>query len=122
MARTKNSAAVELGRRGGLARARALSPEQRSDIARRAAHASHGKKPVRWYVVLAGDDPLNKFELLFASRDKQEVRDYARKVKGWIDWVDYDARGLNIIHRFKPDIDAQVAALKIAVEQKAGRP
>lgn len=118
----KNSAAVELGRRGGLARAKALSPEQRSDIARRAAHASHGKKPIRWYILLEGENP-NKFEVLFASRDKQEVKDYARntKTRGYIDWVDYDPRGLNIVHKFRPDVDSQVAALKIAVEQKAGQ-
>jgi hypothetical protein len=43
----KNAAAVELGRRGGLkggkARAAALSPEQRSAIARRAAAARSRK-------------------------------------------------------------------------------
>lgn len=39
----KNAAAVELGRQGGLrggkARAAKLTPEQRSEIARKAAHA-----------------------------------------------------------------------------------
>lgn len=43
MVKKKNPAAVALGRlggkKGGPARARALSPEQRSDIARRAAEA-----------------------------------------------------------------------------------
>ncbi len=33
----KNKAAVELGRKGGKARAKKLTPEQRSEIARKAA-------------------------------------------------------------------------------------
>ena len=44
----KNPAAVALGRlggmRGGKARAQSLTPEQRSDIARKAAQARYGKK------------------------------------------------------------------------------
>ena len=39
----KNKAAVELGRRGGLARAAKLSPRKRREIAKRAAQARHGK-------------------------------------------------------------------------------
>ena len=38
----KSKAAVELGRKGGQARAKKLTPEQRSEIARRAAK-------IRWY-------------------------------------------------------------------------
>ena len=45
----KNSAAVELGRlgglRGGKARAESLTPERRREIAQRAAQARYGKKP-----------------------------------------------------------------------------
>ncbi len=45
---TKNPAAVELGRRGGLkggrARAQKLSPARRSEIARKAAAARWGKE------------------------------------------------------------------------------
>jgi hypothetical protein len=37
MARKKNPAAVELGRRGGLARGKKLSPEELSEQNRRAA-------------------------------------------------------------------------------------
>jgi len=47
----KNPAAVELGRLGGLkggkARAKALTPEQRRDIAKAAAAARWGPKPKR---------------------------------------------------------------------------
>jgi hypothetical protein len=43
----KNPAAVELGRKGGLkggkARAEKMTPEERSDAAKRAAHARWGK-------------------------------------------------------------------------------
>jgi hypothetical protein len=45
----KNPAAVELGRQGGLkggkARAEKLTPEQRSEIARKAARARWGSRP-----------------------------------------------------------------------------
>jgi len=47
--RVKDPAAVELGRRGGLkggkARAAKLSPEERSEIARKAAEARWSKAP-----------------------------------------------------------------------------
>lgn len=40
----KSKAAVELGRRGGLARAATLSPRRRVQIARKAARARHAKR------------------------------------------------------------------------------
>ena len=50
--RTKDPHAVALGRKGGLkggkARALALSPEQRSDMARHAARVRHG-----WCICIA---------------------------------------------------------------------
>jgi hypothetical protein len=39
----KSKAAVELGRRGGLARAARLSPTKRIQIAKHAANVRHGK-------------------------------------------------------------------------------
>lgn len=39
----KNQAAVQLGRMGGAARAKALSPAKRKAIARKAAKARHAK-------------------------------------------------------------------------------
>lgn len=46
---TKDAAAVELGRKGGLkggkARANALTPEQRSECAKKAAEARWGLRP-----------------------------------------------------------------------------
>jgi hypothetical protein len=39
----RSKAAVELGRKGGLARASSLSPQRRVAIARKAARARHGK-------------------------------------------------------------------------------
>jgi hypothetical protein len=43
----KNKNAVELGRRGGHARAKALTPEQRSAIARKAVQAREAKRRER---------------------------------------------------------------------------
>jgi len=40
---TKNPAAVQLGKRGGRARARNLTPEQRSEAARKAVEARWAK-------------------------------------------------------------------------------
>jgi hypothetical protein len=49
MAKRKNKAAQMLGKLGGLkggkARAKALSPERRAEIAQQAAQARWGKKP-----------------------------------------------------------------------------
>jgi hypothetical protein len=39
----RSKAAVELGRKGGLARASKLTPHRRTAIARKAARARHGK-------------------------------------------------------------------------------
>lgn len=40
-----NKAAQQLGRKGGKARARNLTPEQKTEIARKAAIARWSKKP-----------------------------------------------------------------------------
>ncbi len=40
----KNKAAVELGRKGGQARAAKMTPEQRSEIARKAAQKRWGRR------------------------------------------------------------------------------
>ena len=45
MAKKKSAAAVELGRKGGMARAKKLTPAQRSEIARKAGKAGgRGRK------------------------------------------------------------------------------
>jgi hypothetical protein len=41
----KNQAAVELGRRGGVARAKTVSPERRVEIAKKAASARWKLEP-----------------------------------------------------------------------------
>lgn len=41
----KNKAAQELGRKGGAARAKAMTPERRSEIAKKAAAKRWGAKP-----------------------------------------------------------------------------
>ena len=40
----KNKAAVELGRKGGMARAKKMTPKQRTDVARKAAQARWSKR------------------------------------------------------------------------------
>ncbi len=40
----KNKAAVELGRKGGKARAKKLTPKQRADVARKAAQMRWSKR------------------------------------------------------------------------------
>lgn len=42
--KTKNADAVELGRKGGLARAKNLTPKERTDIARKAAMARWARR------------------------------------------------------------------------------
>jgi hypothetical protein len=44
MKKEKNIHAVELGKRGGLARAKSLSPERRLEISKRANEARKEKK------------------------------------------------------------------------------
>jgi hypothetical protein len=45
MAKKKNPAAVQLGRRGAKARMKKLTPEQRIEVAKKAAAARWGAKP-----------------------------------------------------------------------------
>jgi hypothetical protein len=45
----KSKAAVELGRKGGLARAKSISKSRRIEIARRAAAARHGRTRAKLY-------------------------------------------------------------------------
>jgi len=44
MAKKKNPAAVQLGRRGGKARLKKMTPEQRSEVARTAVRARWAKR------------------------------------------------------------------------------
>jgi hypothetical protein len=65
MRKEKSPAAVALGRKGGIARKKALTPEQRSASARHAVLTRYGKakphpapKPGRWYgLILVPEDP-----------------------------------------------------------------
>jgi hypothetical protein len=45
MAKRKNPAAVQLGRRGAKARMTKMTPEERAEVGRKAAAARWGKKP-----------------------------------------------------------------------------
>jgi len=65
MSKRKNPAAVALGRKGGKARLKTLTPERRSEIASHANRVRYGKaeppataKPGRWYgLILIPEDP-----------------------------------------------------------------
>ena len=65
MPKEKNAGAVAMGRKGGQARRRNLTPEQLSAIGRHGAATRYGKskppsppKPARWYgLVLIPEDP-----------------------------------------------------------------
>ena len=60
----KDALAVEFGRRGGKARAISMSPEQRRDIARRAARA-------RWAKKHAAPDPPSPTDPHGPERDRK---------------------------------------------------
>jgi hypothetical protein len=121
----KNRAAVALAKRGN----ELMTPEQRSERARRAVQARWRKGkpnayPRRWYmlVAFANDDPDHP-EVLFWSRDKNEVRERARTPEhrdratliDFID-VDYDPRRFTVQPEFQPDADAQLKALHILLD------
>src|ERR1035441_6179505 len=96
MSKRKDSNAVAMGRKGGKARMKTLTPERRSEIARLGAYARNGTgkpsssaKPGRWYglVALPADyvwkgvahaskvlDQLHASpEVILWSRDRAEV-------------------------------------------------
>ena len=118
----KDSAAVTLGRKGGIARRKALTPERRSAIARNAALTRFGKaeppptasKP-RWYGLFATDN-FPKEEMVLFSRDKAELRERAKAEpdRGWvIEELDHDPESrLLIVAEFEPDPQANLQALR----------
>jgi len=125
MKRTKkNRAAASLGRKGGAARAASLSPERRLEIARRASAVAHGRAlpSVRWYVLWDVSDP-DQPKQLFAERDKEKVKTYARtkakKLSTYIAAVDFQP--IPVVARFQPDVDSQIAALKALTPETGSR-
>lgn len=70
MARTKNPAAVALGRLGGKARMRNLTPEERSRIARLGGLARHGKLDSDPEPDPTGTDPGNVRSLAEAAKKR----------------------------------------------------
>lgn len=115
--------AASLGKRGGLARAKNLTPEQRSASARHAVNARYGKnKPVteppqsnKWYGLYDYADP-NVPTLVESSRDKVELRKRARMEpdRAWmIEELDYEPKNrIPISPKFEPDTAARLRALE----------
>jgi len=116
MSKKKNPAAVSLGRKGGEARRKALTPEQRSASARHAVLSRYGKAepPSRWYGLYALDDP-NFPELVMYSRDRVELRQRARAEDRAfvIEELDYDPQTrVPIVPKYEPDTDSRLQALR----------
>lgn len=119
--RSKNRAAVALGRRSGIR----LSPEQRSERGRRAvqarwrkAKAPSAKHPQRFWCFFARDDQ-GELQLLFSSRNKEEVIARSRTPEcrarlGFVDFVEHDPNppGFTFVGEFKPETGAVVKALE----------
>ena len=141
----KNPAAVALGRRGGKARLRTLTPERRSQIAKKANAARWAKakggvtsKPDLWYRLWAFDPPArfgngfdltyNPPELLFFDRDEQKVHAFgaAAKARGDNRIMGFDTTdecphrgGLRLTRKYAPDPRAQVKALQAVLQEGA---
>jgi hypothetical protein len=125
MAKRKSPAAVALGRAGGLARRRKLTPEQRSESARRAALAKHGNIPPKpetekWWGLFAfekgGETRLVKYLYGKGSECKPRLRERAQAEpdRDWlIEDLDYDpTTRMEIVPKFEPDTAARLKALE----------
>ncbi|HEV8415250.1 MAG TPA: hypothetical protein VGQ49_16790 [Bryobacteraceae bacterium] len=128
MAKRKNAAAVALGRRGGKARMRTMTPAQRSEIARRAALASHGKlrRPQQLWVVLHPTDDNPKI-ILFSDPDRRKVHAWARKNQpdGIVTFLERDfwakpsAYAGDFHREYGSDTNRQVEGLQAALQTLA---
>jgi hypothetical protein len=128
----KNRAAVTLARRSAKARLKSLTPEQRSDQARRAAmtrwrQAKPGAyPPPSLYWCLFGLDESNQPFVLFASQDKEEVRQRARTDEfrdqaAFIDSVEYNPTRFRLLSNFQPNVKAQLSALETILKEPNDR-
>jgi hypothetical protein len=137
----KDPHAVAMGRKGGKARLTKISPERRSEIARHAVLTRYGKakptaapQPGRWFGLVALpvdyvwhgtahaskvlDEAIHSHpEVLLWSQDRAVVvarsqqKDLRDRTTIVID-LDYDPSRLTIQREFKPDVGAQLKALK----------
>jgi hypothetical protein len=140
-AKRKDPHAVALAKKSAKSRLTSLTPQQRSEQARRAVQARWRKakqpadaKPGLWWRLWAFDTPvtldnLNPPELVFYSRDEEEVHGWARKAKARGDdrimGVDSTGErprrdGLRITRRYEPDVGAQIDALQM-IQQERGQ-
>lgn len=126
-AKKKDAIAQALGRRGGLARAKALTPKQRSDSARRAGLISKGvlPKPTTEWLVLDPTSDMPIVEYRDFSRNKAEAWKRRNLPEGVITRMDVDAMTPKAVaggfqRQFGQDLDRQVQGLRIAMEALAG--
>ena len=77
--RGKNSAAVELGRLGGKARARKLTPEQRQEAARKAVEARWAKQRELVNEITVGTRNLLKLSKANARKAARARADRGKK-------------------------------------------
>jgi hypothetical protein len=138
----KDAAAVRLGQKGGKARLLTMTAEQRSASARNAVNARYNKSSAqpKWFGVVVvplpenfsgGTPALAKIldesnaqpNVILWSRDREKARARAREVNtddqttGFAVLIeeDYDPARLTIQREFKPDAEAQLAALKVVI-------
>ena len=118
MKKRKSPEAVALGRKGGEARRKKLTAEQRSASARHAVLSRYGKakppaKPARWYGLFDFDVPGS---LIAYSRDKEVLRQRAKAEPERIfiiEDLDYDPENrMQIVPKFEPDTAARLQALQ----------
>jgi hypothetical protein len=138
----KNRAAVALAKRGN----ELMTPEQRSERARRAVQARWRKgkspvtllKPKRWYGLFAcnatedkhGNITLHPPDLLFWAESRKELQQRRKTLQEErpmiMEIVEYDPRpsGLQIVDEYAGDESAHVAGLSIvdALPEPGGRP
>jgi hypothetical protein len=122
----KDPAAIALGRKGAQARLTSLSAEQRSAQARKAVQTrwakASGKQPIRWWGLFSVNGP-NPPEPVFWSRDKAEVRAWGQQHPehfGFMDFVEGYYPRVTIVAEFKPDVAAQVMALRAVLDEERG--
>jgi hypothetical protein len=143
MSKRKDPNAVAMGRKGGKARMRTLTPERRSEIARHAVLTRYGKakppsKAGPWYGLVAlpadyawkGAAHASKVldaaradsaNVVFSSQDRKEVfaRSQMRDLRDRVTLIDeypYNPQALHIKWEYTPDMEAMKRLLRVDVE------
>lgn len=140
--------AVALGRKGGKARLKTMTPERRREIARMGAAATNAKlhgtpipvvQPARWYglvalpagyqwrgVAAATDELHSNPEVILWSRDRAEVverlqqADMRDRITDIID-VDFDPTRFTIQREYARDVGRQLKGLRAVLDTEGGQ-